>query len=88
MKMRRPADSGAAPDSLPYVQVERVFGGRFGVAIGQRYEAILDAGRETIARRVRLSPEPGYRLETERRGVTFAPAAGLRVIAHARALPA
>ena len=51
MKMRRPADSGAAPDSLPYAQVERVFGGRFGVAIGQRYEAILDAGRETIARR-------------------------------------
>jgi TetR/AcrR family transcriptional regulator, cholesterol catabolism regulator len=51
MKMRRPADSGEPPNSLLYSQSEHPFGGRFDVAIEQRYRGILDASRDVFARR-------------------------------------
>jgi AcrR family transcriptional regulator len=49
--MRRRLDSRHAPDGLPWEQTERAFGGRFGVAIETRYQEIVRAAGDVIARR-------------------------------------
>jgi AcrR family transcriptional regulator len=50
--MRHPPDSHDARERLRYANgTERLFGRRFGVAIGERYDEILTAARDVIARR-------------------------------------
>jgi AcrR family transcriptional regulator len=48
--MRTP-DSRAGAELDTVRVIERAFGGRFGVTIGRRYDAILEAAREVFARR-------------------------------------
>lgn len=49
--MSQAPDSHGPPNALPYGQVERSFGGRFGVAIEARYDGILTAAADVFGRR-------------------------------------